>query len=148
MDSSIIMRLKMLRTALQASTCSFSSTGTSVHGSSRKTFAEFVRNTWHWHPICTVLGMKTGKTCNKILVLLQLNLSLSLEEVSCFTHHFTFLCYSSKEPGGITVPPRLSMGFVGVSSAWAGKRRYLQPPYAETVTSVFNKWSWAKVNAH
>lgn len=36
----------MLRTALQASTCSFSSTGTSGQGSSKKTFAEFVRNTF------------------------------------------------------------------------------------------------------
>ena len=39
------MRLKIIRTALQASTCSFKSMGTSTHGSSKKTFAAFVRNT-------------------------------------------------------------------------------------------------------
>lgn len=39
------MRLKIIKTALQASTCSFKSMGTSAHGSSKKTFAAFVKNT-------------------------------------------------------------------------------------------------------
>lgn len=45
-ESSMIMRLNILKTALHPSICSFKSTGISLHGSNRNTLAELVKNNW------------------------------------------------------------------------------------------------------
>lgn len=120
------MRLKILRTALQASTCSFRSTGTSTHGSSKKTFAEFVRNTFKRgiYGQFTSVRSKKVKAYNEIPVLLPSNPSPSSEQASCFTYRFTFLHHSGEKAGAFLTPRRLALhsaGFVCVSPVWSSR---------------------------